>query len=331
MTLERPAHRPRIVAIGGGHGLARCLQALRLLDVEPTAVVTAADDGGSSGRLRRDLHIIAPGDLRMALLTLARNRGLADALEHRFARGQLEGHALGNLLLVALAEQAGGDFVTALGKAGLLLDCAGQVVPSTASVVELKARVAGRQVEGQVRVATANGPIEHVWLEPGDPPVTPEAEEAVASADLVVLGPGSLFTSVIANLLVPGLAEALRLTAARVVYVANIRTQPGETTGLSARGHVDALLAHAPGLRLDAVVLHTDPTGAAGRTPSGKWEPSGGGQPLGADIDDPRVGEVLRADVVAREGDGRLGQTHDPARLARVLAPLVERNAESLA
>lgn len=319
-------HAPRVVAIGGGHGLARCLQALRLLEVEPTAVVTAADDGGSSGRLRRDLQIIAPGDMRMALLTIARNRSLAVALGHRFARGQLEGHALGNLLLVALAEQAGGDFLTALDTAAELLDCAGRVLPSTASVVELKARVGGRRVEGQVRVATARGPIERVWLEPGDPPVTPDAAKAVSSADLVVLGPGSLFTSVIANLLVPGLAQSLRETAARVVYVGNVRTQPGETTGLDAQGHVGALLAHAPGLRLDAVVLHTDPAGTRG----GSTE-EGAGEPLGEDLDVPRACQVLRADVVVREGDGRPGQSHDPQRLARVLAPLLVGREESRA
>lgn len=306
----RPA---RVAAIGGGHGLARVLQALRLLDLEPTAVVTAADDGGSSGRLRRDLGIIAPGDLRMALLTLARNRSLSAALGHRFTRGHLEGHALGNLLLVALAEQADDDFVTALDTAAELLDCAGRVLPSTTSAVQLKAQVAGRQVEGQARVATADGPIERVWLQPRAPAVTPEAAEAVATADLVVLGPGSLFTSVIANLLVPGLAAALQATAGSVVYVGNILTQPGESTGLTAQDHVDALHAHAPGLLVDAVVLHAGPAG------------SGAGEPLGVEVAAPWVGEVLRADLVARGTDGAVGTTHDPERLARVLAPLVDR------
>ena len=307
--------RARVVAIGGGHGLARGLQALQLLDVEPTAVVTAADDGGSTGRLRRDLDIIAPGDLRMALLTLARNRPLASALEHRFARGQLEGHALGNLLLVALAEQRDGDFLAALDVAAGLLDCAGRVVPSTAAAVHLKARVAGEQVDGQAQVATAAGPIERVWLEPADPQVTAEAAAAVGGCDLVVLGPGSLFTSVIANLLVPGLADALGSTSGSVVYVANILTQRGETTGLTAQQHVDALITHVPGLTLDTVILHSGPVGV------------GAGDPVGQDLDHPRVGAVVRADVVARDADGRPGLSHDPARLADVLAPLIERAA----
>lgn len=308
--------RPRVVAIGGGHGLARALQALHLLDVEPTAVVTAADDGGSSGRLRRDLDIIAPGDLRMALLTLARNRSLSAALEHRFTRGQLRGHALGNLLLVALAEQADGDFVQALDAAAELLDCAGRVLPSTTSAVQLKARVEGRQVEGQVRVAAAQGPIECVWLEPRDPSVTPDAAEAVQAADLVVIGPGSLFTSVIASLLVPGLAAALEASRGQVVYVANILTQPGETTGLTAQAHVDALVAHVPGLRLDVVVLHAGPAG------------DGDGQPLGIDLASPNVRDVVRVDVVARDEGGRAGTTHDPARLARALESLADRATE---
>lgn len=307
--------RARVVAIGGGHGLARCLQALQLLDLEPTAVVTAADDGGSTGRLRRDLDIIAPGDLRMALLTLARNRPLAAALEHRFARGHLQGHALGNLLLVALAEQRDGDFLAALDVAAGLLDCAGRVVPSTAAAVHLKARVAGEQVDGQAQVATAAGPIERVWLEPAGPEVTAEASAAVGACDLVVLGPGSLFTSVIANLLVPGLADALRRTTGTVVYVANILTQRGETTGLSAQEHVDALVAHAPDLTVDTVILHAGPVGV------------GAGDPVGQDLDHPGVGAVVRADVVARDASGRPGLSHDPARLAGVLAPLIERAA----
>lgn len=305
----------RVVALGGGHGLARALGALRRLGLAPTAVVTVADDGGSSGRLRRDLDIIAPGDLRMALLTLARNRPLAAALEHRFARGQLQGHALGNLLLVALAEQAGGDFVAGLDNAAALLDCAGRVLPATGEAVQLKAQVAGEQLEGQVSVATAQGRIERVWLEPDAPAVCVEAAEAVRSADLVVLGPGSLFTSVIATLLVPGLAEALTATSGRVVYIANILTQPGETSDFDAGAHVDALLTHVPGLVLDAVVLHDGP------------QRPGAGQPLGARLDDPRAGAVVRADVVARDPDGRVGWGHDPERLADALAPLVDRTA----
>lgn len=305
----------RVVAIGGGHGLARGLQALRHLGVAPTAVVTVADDGGSSGRLRRELDIIAPGDLRKALLTLARNRPLARVLAHRFSRGELEGHPLGNLLLVALAEQADGDFVRALDDAGALLDCAGRVLPATVDPVQLKARVAGELVDGQVRVATAHGRVERVWLEPGDPVACDDAVSAVEDAELVMLGPGSLFTSVIASLLVPSLADAVIAARAPVVYVGNILTQPGETSGLDAQAHVDALLAQVPGLELATVILHDGPVGG------------GEGDPVGATLDDPRVPVVVRADVVTRDPDGRIGWGHDPERLARALSGIVERAA----
>lgn len=312
VTGSRPT---RVVAIGGGHGLARALAALRRLQLAPTAVVTVADNGGSSGRLRRELDIIPPGDLRMALLTLARNRALADCFAHRFSRGPLEGHALGNLALVALAEQTNGDFVVALDRFADLLDCAGRALPATQARVEMRARVAGEQVDGQTEVATAQGRVERVWLEPASPPACPEAAAALSEADVVVLGPGSLFTSVVATLLVPGLAEALTTSPARVIYVANVLTQPGETGGLDAGAHVQGLLHHVPGLHLDVVVCHDGPA------------PTGSGMPLGHDIDDKRVGEIVRADVVARDDEGQPVAAHDPDRLAEVLAPVISARA----
>lgn len=300
-----------VVAIGGGHGLARALAALRLLDVEPTAIVTVADDGGSSGRLRRDLDIIAPGDLRMALLTLARTRGLADALGHRFAQGELAGHALGNLLLVALAERADGDFVAALDEAGRLLDCAGRVLPATTTPVQLKARVAGGQLDGQVRVGTAASPIEAVWLEPGDPPACPEAVAAIEAADVLLLGPGSLFTSVVAALLVPEIGSAVAAARATVIQVLNITTQPGETTGFDRPAHVDALIAHVPDLVVDVAIVHDGPTGL------------GDGEPIGGTLQHPAVRSVVTADLLTRTDDGRPAWGHDPARLAAALRPVL--------
>lgn len=296
----------RIVALGGGHGLARALLALRSRGHAPTAVVTVADDGGSSGRLRRDLGIIAPGDLRMALLALAGNDDVAALLAHRFERGELRGHALGNLALVALAERCGGDFVAALEQACRLLACHGRVLPATTVPVQLKARVSGAQVDGQARVTRATGRVERVWLEPESPPATPQAVAAIAGAELVVLGPGSLFTSVVAAALVPEIQAALRRTAARIVYVANITTQPGETSGLDAADHVDALLAHVPGLRLDAVVVHDGPV----------YDGRGAG--VGGLTTHPDVGLVVRADVVSRE-QGRPVWGHDPERLGAAL------------
>lgn len=306
-----------VVALGGGHGLAQVLRALRLLDVEPTAVVTAADDGGSSGRLRREFGGIGVGDLRMALLALARKRDLARLLAHRFDRGDLRGHALGNLALVAHVEEAGGDWRAALRGMEELLDCAGAVYPATEQPVRLGAVVAGARVDGQARVAKAQGRVEEIWLDPPRPPAMPLAVAAVSHADLVLLGPGSLFTSVIATLLVTDLVTALSASSATVIYVANICTQPGETAGMGIAAHVDALFRHVDGLRLDGVLLHDGPRGCGPATP------------LGAVVDDPRAGRVLRADLVARDGRERPGAAHDPARLAAALAPLVTRRPVS--
>lgn len=299
----------RVVAIGGGHGLARALAALRLAAAEPTAVVTVADDGGSSGRLREQLGILPPGDLRMALLALARNRGLADALAHRFTAGDLDGHALGNLLLVALAERAGGDFVAALAEAGALLDCAGRVLPATLEPVRLHGRVGGADVAGQVRIATAHAPVERVWLEPDTPAACDEAVEAIGDAELIVLGPGSLFTSILAVLTVPGVGKAVSDAPCPVVYVANARTQVGETSGLDLDAHVDALLGHLPGLPLEAVIAHDGP---AADLP---------GEPLVPQLRTHRDIPLVRADLLDRDQQGRPSWGHDPERLATALAP----------
>jgi uncharacterized cofD-like protein len=303
----------RVVAIGGGHGLARALAALRLAATAPTAIVTVADDGGSSGRLREQLGVLPPGDLRMALLALARNRPLADALAHRFASGDLEGHALGNLLLVALWERAGGDFVTALAEAGALLDCAGRVLPATLEPVRLHGRVGGADVAGQVRIATAQAPVERVWLDPDTPSACDEAVEAIGEAELVLLGPGSLFTSILAVLAVPGIAKAVSDAPCPVVYVANARTQVGETSGLDLDAHVSALMAHVPGLPLHAVIAHDGPAAALP------------GEPLAPRLRAHRDIRLVRADLLDRDQQGRPSWGHDPERLAAALAPWLVR------
>ena len=302
-----------VVGIGGGHGLSRALAALRLLDVAPTAIVTVADDGGSSGRLREQHGVIALGDMRRALFTLARNADLAALIDHRFRQGELEDHALGNLILLGLLELCDGDVVAALDRAAGLLDCAGRVLPCTVEPVQLRARVGGRDVAGQVRVATAEEPVERVWLEPEHPEACAPAVAALCESDLVLLGPGSLFTSIIAALLVPGVADALAQSSATVVLVANLLTQPGETAEFDATAHLDALIDHVPGLRLDAVVLHDGP------------EPLGPGRPLGAPTQHPAIGRIIAADLATRRDDGAAVGQHDPQRLAQALAPLVQR------
>ncbi len=303
----RDAEVRRVVAIGGGHGLSRVLAACRRLRVSPTAVVTVADDGGSSGRLRRDLGIIALGDLRMALLALARHDALAEALAHRFERGHLRGHALGNLLLVALAEAAQGDVLAALTRAEELLDCDGAVLPSTTVPVHIAAQVSGTRLSGQATITASRGRLESIWLEPRDPPACAAAVSAVRSADTVVLGPGSLFTSVIVNLLVPDVRRAVRETDALLVHVANVQAPPGETSQLALRDQVELLQSTLGRRSLDAVIVHDGP------------RPPGPGMPLRALAELPGAPRVVTADLLQRDALGQVTAAHDAERLAAAL------------
>lgn len=301
---------PRVVAMGGGHGLSASLQALRHLTEAITAVVTVADDGGSSGRLRRDFDILPPGDLRMALAALAgaddASRDWARLLQHRFGgTGALAGHPVGNLLLTGLAETLG-DPVAALDAVGELVHAVGRVLPMSARPLEIAADVAGLddgdpqrvcRIRGQVAVATTVGRVVSVTLVPPAPPACPEAVAAVERADLVVLGPGSWFTSVLPHLLVPDLLAALSASRARRVVTLNLAAQPGETAGFSPQQHLEVLTAHAPGFRVDAVVADTDAVADARGLMSGV-------SALGA--------RLLLAPVAAGDGTPR----HDPALLA---------------
>ena len=305
--MSRPAPLlRRAVAIGGGHGVARTLAGLRTISDEVIAVVSVADDGGSSGRLRRDLGVPAPGDLRMALTTLAQRRRLAELVGYRFDRGELRGHSLGNLMLVALQEQHGGDLVAALDELSLHLGVAGRVLPCTPSSVTLEAHAATGEVHGQAAIAETTR-LERVWLEPPGPPVTPAAAEAIATAEVVVLGPGSLYTSLLPNLLVPGLARAIAASEATVVLVANLRQQPGETEGMDLVDHLEALRTHAPGVRVDVLLAHEGPA------------PRGEGAPLTVDRDRLAgwVDRVHTLDLLD-DHDG-----HDPAALARALVAVL--------
>lgn len=304
-----PGDGSRAVAIGGGHGLSRSLRALTTVVDHVTAVVTAADDGGSSGRLRRDLDVVPPGDLRMAVAALTPRPELAELLQYRFAKGELAGHSLGNLILVALSDLRGEDVVAGLDQLCRLLAVPGRVLPCTTTPVWLNARAGGEQVSGQVAVARTPR-VDRVWLEPTDPPACQDAVEAIRRADLVVLGPGSLYTSIIPNLLVPGVADAVRRSTAPVVLVANLREQPGETQGMSLDAHLDALGEHVPDLHVSHVLTH------AGRLPTGPGEPLVAGPRL---VD--RVGEVRTADLL----DGEDG--HDPRALAGELARIVREHA----
>ncbi|HWH27665.1 MAG TPA: uridine diphosphate-N-acetylglucosamine-binding protein YvcK, partial [Mycobacteriales bacterium] len=249
--MRPPANGPRVVALGGGHGLAASLQALRRVTPHVTAVVTVADDGGSSGRLRQELGALPPGDLRMALSALAGDddwgRSWERLLQHRFAgEGPLAGHAVGNLVLAGLAQTTGNP-VAALELVGRLLGAVGRVLPMSCSPLEIVAEVVGldddptsvRQVVGQVAVATTTGAVAAVHLRPEEPEACLEAVEAVRAADWVVLGPGSWFTSVLPHLLVPGLRDALVETQARRLVALNLAAQTGETSGFSPEAHLE--------------------------------------------------------------------------------------------
>jgi uncharacterized cofD-like protein len=262
-----------VVALGGGHGLHASLQALRhlvddLVVDDLTAIVTVADNGGSSGRLRGEFGVLPPGDLRMALAALCGDDEWGETwsrvLQHRFAGdGEMRGHVVGNLLIVALWEHLGGDHVKALDWVGRLLGASGRVLPMALTPLDIAAEVSGlvaddrgalTTVRGQVEVATTGGAIESIRLEPEDPTPSPEAVAAVRAADWVVLGPGSWFTSVIPHLMVPELREALVQTDARLLVVLNLAEQAGETHGFGPEDHLAVLTEHAPDLKIHTVL-----------------------------------------------------------------------------
>lgn len=265
------AAAPAVVALGGGHGLHTSLSALRQVTPRLTAVVTVADDGGSSGRLRTELGALPPGDLRMALAALAGDEPPArlwcDLLQHRFGGyGALAGHPVGNLIIAGLAELRG-DPVEALDQVGALLGTVGRVLPMSPAPLDIVADVAGRapdapienrRIRGQVAVATTPDRVLSVHLVPEDPPACAQAVAAVRAADAVVLGPGSWFTSVLPHLLVPDLRAALVETTARRILTLNLAPQAGETEGFSPATHLEVLAKHAPDFRVDVVLADED-------------------------------------------------------------------------
>ncbi|WP_372697744.1 uridine diphosphate-N-acetylglucosamine-binding protein YvcK [Arthrobacter sp. JSM 101049] len=263
----------RVAALGGGHGLSASLSALRRLTNDITAIVTVADDGGSSGRLRRELGVLPPGDLRMALAALCDEsdwgRTWRDVMQHRFAaagdvESSLENHAVGNLLIVTLWELLG-DAVAGLRWAGALLGARGAVLPMSTVPLNISGEVlttgddgklVRRRIEGQAELAAAGNDtlVNNVTLAPTDAPACPEALEAIELADWVILGPGSWYTSVLPHLLLPEIREALQNTPARRLLTMNLATDTQETAGMTAASHLDVIARYAPDLRIDAVL-----------------------------------------------------------------------------
>ncbi len=319
------------MAIGGGTGLSTLLNGLkryaRIGDqsegeapVQITAVVTVTDDGGSSGRLRREFSVLPPGDIRNCMVALSGDETLmAKLFQYRFSSGSgLKGHSFGNLFLTALTHLTG-DFAQAVSLSSEVLASLGRIYPSTSANVTLEALLAnGKRVQGETRISRSRSRIERVSLKPGRCKPLPETLDAIAHADLITFGPGSLFTSVIPNLLVSGIPEAIRNSAAHKVYFSNLMWQPGETTQFTASDHVRALYAHAKSEFLDSCVVNTRPISAALL----RGYAAQGARPVDNDIDTlERMGlKVIGADLLRRAIKAR----HDPSVAAAIAIELAQ-------
>lgn len=321
---SRRSRGPHIVAIGGGTGMPTLLRGLTQHTKNITAIVTVADDGGSSGRLRRELGLLPPGDFRNNIAALSRDEALmTQVLQYRFGgsvtgngRGELQGHAFGNLLLAALTGITG-SFDEALLAAERVLAMRGRVLPSTLALVTLVADVAVageadevRRVVGESAIPKAGGMIEHVYLEPKEVRAYPPALQAIFQADLIVIGPGSLYTSILPNLLVPDLAGALHHAAAPKIYVCNLATQPGETDNYDVARHVDSLLQHIPYPFLDLVLANDNLSIPAD---------AGGGHTVFVEPTVPEQVPIITADLVDEKRPWR----HDSHKLANAAMDLL--------
>jgi uncharacterized cofD-like protein len=315
------SHGPQAVCIGGGHGLAATLRAMRRVTDSITAVVGVSDDGGSSGRLRAEFGVLPPGDLRMALAALCGDdtwgRTWSRVVQHRFGgTGDLEGHSLGNLLITSLWEETG-DVVAGLDWVASLLGAQGRVLPVALQPLDIVASVAGLDpdrpeaqtpVRGQVAVATTAGTVRSIRVEPASPPACPEAVDAIESADIIVLGPGSWYTSVIAPLLVPGLLAAVLGSGAQRVIVLNLEAQRGETSGFTPQQYLKVLVEQFGRFPADTVIA--DPRSVIGPTAL----ESACRDLVGADL-------LVRPVSSSRSGSG----VHDPDLLAAAFAEVTGR------
>lgn len=306
---------PHIVVIGGGTGLSSLLRGLKEYTHNLTAIVTVADDGGSSGELRREMGVLPPGDIRNCLAALSNDEALlTQVFQYRFPSGPgLEGHSLGNLLITALAEITG-SFEEGVAESGRVLAVQGRVLPATLRDVHLVAEVAMPEekgdtvVRGESEIPKARGKVKRIWLEPGNPPAFPPAIQALLSADLILIGPGSLYTSILPNLLVPHLAQALRASRGLKFFICNVATQMGETEGYHCGDHLRTIEKHLGGAMFDLVICNNH------------FEPD---LPEGPEWVTPEEGFVedystYQADLVDQSNPWR----HDSARLAQAVMDL---------
>jgi len=299
---------PRIVAIGGGTGLSALLRGLKTYTSNLSAIVTVADDGGSSGRLRDEYRILPPGDFRQCLVALADAEPLMKQLfDHRFKEGSLDGHSFGNLFIMAMADVTG-NFEHALRESGKVLAVKGTILPSTLQDVTLVASMNGRSVEGESKIPKQNEPISQVFLKPDGAQANPEAVQAILNAELVVIGPGSLYTSILPNLLVEGMVEAIKASPALKVLVCNLASQKGETEGYDVDDYLRVIHEHVGSNLFDFVLVNSNHS----HMPTG-----GQAQVIFKSEDAASHPEVrfIAADVV----NVRLPSHHDPDKLARTI------------
>ena len=299
---------PRIVAIGGGTGLSSLLRGLKTYTSNLSVIVTVADDGGSSGRLRDEYRILPPGDFRQCLIALADAEPLMKQLfDHRFKEGSLDGHSFGNLFIMAMADVTG-NFEHALRESAKVLAVKGTIVPSTLQDVTLVASINGGTVEGESKIPKQNAPISHVFLKPDGAQVNPEAAQAILNAELVIVGPGSLYTSILPNLLVEGMVEAIKASPALKLYICNLAAQPGETDGYGVDDYLRVIREHVGANLFDFVLVNSNYTHA----------PTGGQEAVVFRPSDtskhPDV-RFIASDVV----NVKIPSHHDPDKLSRTI------------
>lgn len=309
---------PKIVAIGGGTGLSMLLRGLKLHTSNLTAIVTVADDGGSTGRLRQEFGVIAPGDIRQCIAALAEAEPLMSRLfQYRFSEGNgLQGHSFGNLFIVAMSEVTG-NFETAIRETSRVLNVRGSILPSTLEDVTLSARTNDDEmVHGESNITERGTGIRELYLNPPWAEAHPDAVRAILDADIVVIGPGSLYTSVLPNLLVDGIKKALAQTEACKVFVCNVATQHGETDGFTAANHLDVLARHAGKGLIDAIVANNNIASALPEA----WHSNAVTLSHNGDAEVLEGVRVVEADVVAEENRYR----HDPRKLAATILRLYD-------